>query len=62
MNCSFNKLINPSRITDAYQQRAWEIDLERTADGVMTRLGATPSIYDESIKILNTAKRQLLGY
>ena len=49
------------RITDAYQQQVWEIDLERMAD-VSTGPGASPSIFEKSVKILNAAKRQLLGY
>ena len=50
-----------SRISDAYQQAMHEIDLERLADGAPTGPGAPPSIFDESIKVLNAAKRQLLG-
>jgi hypothetical protein len=40
----------------------WEIDLERMADGLPTVSGGPPSIYDESMKILNAAKKQILGY
>jgi hypothetical protein len=48
------------RILSAYQQQAYELDLERMAEGI----GAlnTESVWNESIKILNAAKRQLLGY
>jgi hypothetical protein len=38
------------------------LDQERTAAGVAIGPGVPPSIFDESVKILNAAKRQLLGY
>jgi hypothetical protein len=38
----------------------YEIDLERLAGGVTT--SNSGSVWNESIKILNTAKKQLLGY
>jgi hypothetical protein len=50
------------RITNAYEERMYEIDVERMADGLPTVPGGPPSIYDESIEILNTAKKQILGY
>jgi hypothetical protein len=46
-------------ILTAYQQRIYEIDLERMAEGggVVRR----DSVWNESIQILNAAKKQLLG-
>jgi hypothetical protein len=40
----------------------WEIDIERMADGAHMAPGDPPTVFDESIKILNAAKKQLLGY
>jgi hypothetical protein len=47
-------------ILNAYQQQIYEIDVERMAEG-----GGVPrpnSVWNESIQILNAAKKQLLGY
>jgi hypothetical protein len=46
------------RILGAYQQQIYEIDLERMSEGA----GASTSVWNESIQILNAAKRQLLGH
>jgi hypothetical protein len=48
-------------IVDAYQQRIYEIELERMSDGYYAK-GATGTVFDESIEILSAAKKQLLGY
>ena len=52
-----NKMIHS--ILTAYQQQIYEIDLERMAEGggVVRR----DSVWNESIQILNAAKKQLLG-
>ena len=49
-----------SRIADAHQQRIWEIELERMSEGVTT--SEPNDVWNESIRILNAAKKQLLGY
>lgn len=47
-------------ILDAFQKQIYEIDLERLVEGGGVIRG--DSIWNESIQILNAAKKQLLGY
>jgi hypothetical protein len=50
----------PCRISSAYRQRIWEIELERMSEGATA---SDPNdIWNESIRILNAAKKQLLEY
>ena len=50
-----------SRIVEAFKHRIWEVELERMSDGIFD--ASVPNkIWEESIKILNAAKQQLLGY
>ncbi len=48
-------------VLDAYQQRMWEIEMERKADAKWENKPSN-TVWDESIAIFDAAKRQILGY
>lgn len=57
-----NRFMGWYRILAAYQQHMWEIELERISDGENdSKDKLALNRWDESIKILVTAKNQLLG-
>ncbi len=48
---------------DAYQQRMWEIELERISEGSYGTIERpVDNRWDQSIRIVKAAKRQLLGH
>lgn len=50
------------RIIEAYQQRMWEVELERTADTGYAATRGPNNVWDESVAILRAAKKKLVGY
>ncbi|KAF4624505.1 hypothetical protein G7Y89_g13665 [Cudoniella acicularis] len=50
-----------AEIVDAYNQKMWEIEIEKISDGSFTD-PATQLAWDDSVRILKAAKRKLVGY
>ncbi|KAH6665476.1 hypothetical protein B0J14DRAFT_680578 [Halenospora varia] len=50
-------------IVDAYQQKIWEIEIDKMTDGTFTSTDdGTKDPWEESIRILKAAKKQLIGH
>ncbi|KAF7877269.1 hypothetical protein EAF04_000952 [Stromatinia cepivora] len=49
-------------ILEAYQQRMWEVELERVADTDYKEAPGPDNVWDQSVAILRAAKKKLVGY